>query len=227
MKYNKIIALIKREGQKAKSDFRKAIATADRDSWLIRNNLTTKKWNDFQAKKITLANARKMAFDRYIRELDKQTSKKIEKILSWENHADVISLSIHVEWSKQYNATATVLIVDDKGNAHTYTGRAGGYGYDKLTSAIASAINNDSSLRGMLCDVKEKALRKGAKMPGKWNDDNREIIHYGAGYGAIPYFEGGVGQSSMWGVFEKIGLHCVASDRIGKYNDSFYFMKEV
>jgi hypothetical protein len=56
------------------------------------------------------------------------------------------------------------------------------------------------------------------------NTTNNSLIHYGAGYGVLPYFEGGVGISSFYGVFEKCGYKCTSSHET-KTTDFYHFEK--
>ena len=70
------------------------------------------------------------------------------------------------------------------------TGRASGCGYDKLSSSIAEALNKNKYIMALLYKAKNK-LKK---------------LPYGSGYGALPYFEGGVGYSSTRSVLEAVGF---------------------
>ena len=53
-----------------------------------------------------------------------------------------------------------------------------------------------------------------------------ELFGYGAGYGILPYFEGGVGVSCYPKIFEKIGFNFRQTGN-GKMYDSFEVTKSV
>jgi hypothetical protein len=80
----------------------------------------------------------------------------------------------------------------------------------------------------ILCDMKEAAMENGVEVkknnPGCTS--NEPFIAYGAGYGAIPYFEGGVGFSCFDYIFIKAGFKPVVRDEIGKYSDYYYYVRE-
>ena len=78
-------------------------------------------------------------------------------------------------------------------------GRASGCGYDKLSSAIASAVNADYSILTRLYNYYEAQLRK-----NKEGRSPHNLIAYGSGY-LYPYFEGGVGYSCHQSIFKILG----------------------
>ena len=69
----------------------------------------------------------------------------------------------------------------------------------------------------MLYQAKEKALADGKP------DNNRACIAYGAGYGVLPYFEGGVGMSSFEAVFNACGLKLKDFSQPDRGQDYYYF----
>ena len=94
-------------------------------------------------------------------------------------------------------------------NAGTFTGTASGCGYDKESAAVAEALNKCDSVLQLLYTYKENALAAGESDESKTAScgrSNGSIIGYGAGYGAIPYFEGGVGVSCFWSILKKCGF---------------------
>lgn len=94
-------------------------------------------------------------------------------------------------------------------NAGTFTGTASGCGYDKESAAIAEALNQCDSVLQLLYTYKENALAAGESDESKaasYGRSNGSIIGYGAGYGAIPYFEGGAGVSCFWSILKKCGF---------------------
>lgn len=189
---------------------------------------TEKKWNAYQEKKLTREKAIEFATARRFKEIEKYLQRDIEKLESAESVPDIETVSIRVEWKKSrvwgYNPTATVII----NQANRYTGSASGCGYDKLTAAIAEALNQSAVIRKMLYTKKENALQAGydpetGKTYGP--ESNGGCIAYGAGYGTLPYFEGGVGMSSFVSVFEACGMKAKIRDESGKYMDYYFFEK--
>jgi hypothetical protein len=108
------------------------------------------------------------------------------------------SFMLWVTWkrSRTWGANPhTELIV----NGDTYRGKATGCGYDKESAAIADALNACPGTVKILYDVKEAALA------GDENISNENAIGYGAGYGALPYYERGVGVNTLIAILEKCG----------------------
>lgn len=103
-----------------------------------------------------------------------------------------------------------------------YNGSASGCGYDKESTAFASAAKGSFALKKILCELKEAALKEGKSDKSKTTYtgiDNREVCGYGAGYEPIPVFEGGVGMNSIISIFRKYGYKVVESH--GKRYDSY------
>lgn len=231
MKLERIRATLKKESRKCAEKDKNAIfsATSFEDNTL-RYFLTDTRYTQLKNDEISLENAKEYAFKRMKKRYEKKLSSKLEKIEAAENRKVVLSISISVEWKRSYtwgynpNAEVTIKKVNKDGyfSYDCYHGYASGCGYDKLSTAIANALNNDTDLFGYLCEVKERAIRKGKKPTATWNESNADFIHYGAGYGSLPYFEGGVG-SSLFGVLEKCDFKCVASDRNSKTHDFFLY----
>lgn len=97
-------------------------------------------------------------------------------------------------------------------------GTASGCGYDKESSAVAEAFNKNNSILKIIYNMKEKALKD--------NEDitNRDACGYGAGYGALPYFDGGVGMNCFVWILKTYGFKC--EEVHGKHFDSYSFKKE-
>jgi len=131
-------------------------------------------------------------------------SEKIKEVKSVENKLfKITEIKITVEWAKSkmwgLNPTAEVWVSfkDAKGNTdceYFKSRYVSGCGYDKLSTAIAEALNQS--------DVLKANLYKSANK----NKSNRDIFGYGSGYGVLPYFEGGVGVSCYPSIFKAIGL---------------------
>lgn len=198
----------------------------------LREYSTPAKWDAYQAGTLSREQAVEIAYKRAEREKEKSYAKKLAKVERAENAAPPVTVSISVEWKRSsvwgYNPTATVTIYDSNGWAQ-YTGTASGCGYDKLTAAVGSALNQSAAILNMLYTAKEKAYKRSkAAARAAWKqhgpESNRDAIHYGAGYGILPYFEGGTGWSSFAGVFAACGYK-ITENRGAKTSDFFYIEK--
>lgn len=191
----------------------------------LKRHSTETRWKAYQEGRITREKAIEFATARALKGLEKEHARKLEKLASAEAAPDVKSIAIHVEWKRSatwgYNPHAAVIV----NHTNRYTGSASGCGYDKRTAAIADALNQNASVRRMLYLAKEKALQAGydpesAKTHGP--ESNRHCIAYGAGYGTLPYFEGGVGMASFYGVVNACGMKVIERDERGKHYDFYY-----
>ena len=220
--YENIKNLIAKEHAQAQENTRRAILE---NEWTLKRFLTDLRVRQLTNGNITKEKAIELAFKKADKENAKIVEKRLARLESAENAAGVLSVSISVEWSKSrmwgYNPHATVIIEDTSRHCSRYYGNASGCGYDKLSAAVATALNQSNVLLKALLDVKEKALET-IESTGAINEDNRNFISYGAGYGAIPYFEGGVGMSSLESVLNKCRLTLVNNSH-GKMYDTFYF----
>lgn len=179
---------------------------------------TAAKWEAYQAGKLAREKAVEIALQRACRETEKEYLEEVESLENAAAVSDLQSVQIRVEWKRSAtygrNPHAVVII----NQANRYEGKAGGYGYDKLSAAIADALNKSAVAKRALYQAKEKAISEG-KNPAS----NRECIAYGAGYGVLPYFEGGVGLISLVNVLQACGLKWKACDETGKHSDYYYF----
>lgn len=201
----------------------------------IKHYCTAARWDAYQAGKISREKIVDLTIKRMEKQEDKHAAAKLEKLEAAATAPDLDSVSISVEWKRNatwgYNPTATVTIYAG-GQWTQYTGTASGCGYDKRSAAVGAALNQSASIKKMLYAAKEKALvtmepekieatKKGYAFG---SESNRDFIHYGAGYGVLPYFEGGVGISSFYGVFETCGYKCTSSHET-KRTDYYHFEK--
>lgn len=189
----------------------------------IKQESTPHRWHQYQTGEITREKAVELATKRREKEIDRETIKKNDQLLTARDAAEIKNVSIYVEWHRSqtwgYNPTATVII----NGVQEYTGRASGCGYDKETAAVGAALNQSKIIKKMLYTAKENALDVSpAEIRENPDASNSKLIHYGAGYGVLPYFEGGVGMTSFRGVFEACGLRCTHSSS-SKRNDFYYF----
>lgn len=199
----------------------------------IEKESTPLRWKQYKNGEITRETAVKYAIRRRLKEIDGETIKKQDKLLRAKDADEIKNVSISIEWKRSatwgYNPTATVTV----NGIYQFTGTASGCGYDKRTAAVGEALNKSIVILKMLYTAKEKAL---ATMPneeieaakagyGPECETNANFIHYGAGYGVLPYFEGGVGITSFHGVFEACGMRCTHSHET-KTTDYYYFETE-
>lgn len=134
--------------------------------------------------------------------LKNQTIKKIEslqkELVFNESLQEIESLTISVEWKKSQmwgnNPNASTYV---PGVGEVCSGSIGGYGYDKESTAVANVLNQVPQFRKLLFDLKNKR--------SNYKKSNREVFGYGAGYGILPSFEGGVGVSCYDRIFNNIG----------------------
>lgn len=169
---------------------------------------TETRYNQYKNGVITREKAVDYAAARMEKQIDKEIAATLEKLERIEKAPDLQYISINVRYTKSatwdYNPTATA-----NTNNGTTTGYASGCGYDKESSAVASAFNDNYSILKVLYTIKENALKAGLSDASKTactGVDNRTVCGYGAGYGIFPYFEGGVGVGCFWDILKKAGF---------------------
>jgi len=227
MKYNNIAIQIKAEAANSLKKRIEAIKAGTPER-VMKDNLTAYRWKQYQDGRITFEQAAEIATKRATEKTNKDIERKLARLEAVEQAADLESIEIYVEWKKNRtwgaNPTATVYAETSAGYITT-TGTASGCGYDKESAAIAEALNKIPGIIKLLCIAKEKALEAGKQAGNEYNSSNTDLIAYGAGYGAIPYFKGGVGTGSHIRVFEACGIKCEL-ERHHK-NTDFYMFKKV
>ena len=230
--FENLARMIEREAEQRRENARFYIENGYLDSWGgdhakndhgIERESTPKRWCQYKHGEITREKAVEFATKRRLKEIDRETIKKQDKLLRARDAEEIRSVSISIDWKRNatwgYNPTATVTI----NGIYQFSGTASGCGYDKRTAAVGAALNQSIIILKMLYTAKEKALRKApAKIRNNPESSNADLIHYGAGYGVLPYFEGGVGMTSFRGVFEAWGLRCTHSHET-KTTDYYYF----
>lgn len=220
--YKNIMDMVTSEYNQNRADFLRYLE--ERED-VLKRNLTPARLAKYEAGKLSREDAIKAAFDRGRKQYDKWEDEAVLKLEEASEAADVVSVSVSVEWHRSrtwgYNPAAEVVIVDSNGHYYKYFGSASGCGYDKESAAVAEALNKSASIKKMLYDKKEAAIKAGASY-NNGSTMNNNFIHYGAGYGSVPYFEAGVGMSSHRGIFEACGLALKNSNH-GKAFDTYYF----
>lgn len=188
---------------------------------------TETRWNQYRAGTITREKAVEFATSRALKAIAKDTAATLAKLDRIAAAPDLNFISISVDWVRSrtwgYNPTAEI-----RTNAGTFTGRASGCGYDKESAAIAEALNQCDSVLKVLYTLKENGLRAGQTDESKTAScgrSNGDICGYGAGYGAVPYFEGGVGASCFWSILKKCGFSTTCHH--GKHSDFYSVEREV
>lgn len=192
----------------------------------IERESTPLRWKQYKNGEINREKAVELATKRALKDAGKTFIKDLDRLLKAQEAEEIETVSVSVEWKRSscwgWNPTATATIT----TAHKreqYTASASGCGYDKLTAAIGSALNQSASIKKMLYTAKEKTLLENYPAFTEC-ESNRNFINYGAGYGVLPYFEGGVGMASFYGVFEKCGYKCTVHNET-KTTDFYYFEK--
>lgn len=184
----------------------------------IRYYLTDLRINQLADGKITKEQAVLLAIKKARKEYEKQRVQAISKIEAVEQAPDIQRITVNVEWTRNrtwgVNPSAFVF-------THSIgqtVGHASGCGYDKESSAIASAFNQNVAILKIIYAMKEKALQD------NYNISSHDACGYGAGYGASPYYEGGVGVTCFISILSKAGFDCAVAN--GKMSASYIFNKK-
>lgn len=195
----------------------------------VKSYSTDTRARQYDAGKISLDELKQIAVERNTRKYNKEMQSELEKLDRIGNAGTVESITIRVDWKRSsvwgYNPTARVDIYGSNGWNHA-TDSASGCGYDKRSAAVGGALSSMPEMLKILCDMKEKYMDEHPDTEYKKPGSNEKYIEYGAGYGAIPYFEGGVGFSCFARILKKAGFKPVVMDEGGKYSDYYYFVKE-
>lgn len=169
--------------------------------WYYKDKLTNTQYNKYINDELTDKQIKEILKKKIIKEYEKRKDKTLKKIETiTQANEKITNINISVNWVKSatwgYNPHAIITT-----NFGTMTeGKASGCGYDKESSAIAEALNKNNDILKLLYIAKNK------KMTFK-NNNNHDVLGYGSGYGVIPYFEGGVGASSLMNIFKKLGYN--------------------
>lgn len=185
--------------KKALSDLKKAKKSDLIDLWYYREKLTARQIEKLINKELTTKEIKEILQNKIIKEYQKRLEKDLKRIETIARANDnITNINISINWVRSstwgYNPHATITT----NNATITEGRASGCGYDKESAAIAEALNKNNDILKILYIAKNK------KMTLK-NNNNHDLLGYGSGYGVLPYFEGGVGASSLMTIFKKLG----------------------
>lgn len=144
---------------------------------------------------ITREQAIEIASKKVEKSYNKKLEDLIEKVNTIANAEEFNGCTITVEWKKgsmEANQAKATL----SGCGYIEGRRTGGCGYDKESTAMAEVLNECYPLMKMLYEYRNDHL----------DGSNHSVFGYGSGYDKVlPYFEGGVGVSSYYKIFETIG----------------------
>ena len=171
------------------------------DSYQTSELLTKLRQEQVKSGKLSLADAKFLMIKKQAKNYEQKLKKELDAVEEVENSkGDLESITINVEWAKgsmsANQASAEVEVVTTEGYNRYYGGKTGGFGYDKESTTVGRALNQSKPLLKLLYAYKEKAM----------STQNRDLFGYGSGYGLLPYFEGGVGISCYYRIFERIGF---------------------
>lgn len=169
--------------------------------WYYQEKLTKTQIKKYNNNDLTIKQLKEILKNKIIKEYETRKEKELKRIETIkENNQDITTISIYIEWVRSstwgWNPHATIIT----NTGEITEGRASGYGYDKESASIAEALNKNNSILKLLYNAKNK------KMTFK-NNNNHDLLGYGSGYGVLPYFEGGVGASSLMNIFRKLGYN--------------------
>lgn len=200
----KLKKLVEKENKKQLKNALDSLKKQDKnniiDSWYYKEKLTSKQLKKYNNDELTTKQAKEILKNKIIKEYDKRKEKELKRIETIEkSNGEITNISISVNWVKNntwgYNPHATVVT-----DSEITEGKASGCGYDKESAAIAEALNKNNNILKLLYTAKNK------KMTFK-NNNNHDLLGYGSGYGVLPYFEGGVGASSLMNILKKLGYN--------------------
>ena len=162
--------------------------------------------------KITLEKVQQIAIKKASKEIEKQTAKKIEQVKyidSTITKMEDINIIVQTKKTNLGYQQKAILATDTIRIEGKYTG---GWGYDKLSSAISEVLNQYHPLMKLMYDYIDNKMFE----EGSLTINNHKVLGYGSGYGILPYFESGVGVESFYTIFDNLGL------KLTQVTDEFY-----
>lgn len=208
----------KKQLKKALDDLKQQDENNILELWYYKEKLTNTQIKKYINEELTSKQVKEILKNKIIKEYEKRKEKELKRIETIkENSRDITTISIYIEWVKSstwgWNPHATIIT----NTGEITEGKASGYGYDKESTAIAEALNKNNSILKLLYNAKNK------KMTFK-NSNNHDLLGYGSGYGVLPYFEGGVGASSLMNIFRK--LNYTITEQHTEKNDFYTITKK-
>lgn len=188
---------IKKRLKKSVEQLNAANADDIQKSWYYQGFLTGKqKQKSFEEQK-------KIIFKKLQKKADCEILELAKRLKEVAAAPKVLGATVSVEWKASRiwskNPRATAKIKTENGTTVLTGSSVSGCGFDKLSEAIARALNASDALKKVLYQKFEEALQ---------NDPAaslREVLGYGSGY-ELPEFAGGCGVSTFREIFEKCGF---------------------
>ena len=172
------------------------IKNKDFNNWYLGEYLTDLRIKQLKNNELSEEKAIDIIIKKATKKYAENLQKKIDKINDISEAENFKNATLTVEWTKSKmwgNNPQCELI----GNNRRYvSSRIGGCGYDKESTATSEALNQFKSILNLMYMLKNDNIDK----------NNHELFGYGSGYGILPYFEGGVGISTMYDICKSIGL---------------------
>ena len=207
---NNLLNSIRLEGKKELEKVVKNIEAGNMNT--IDFYITDLRRQQLEDGKITLEKAQQIAIKKASKEIEKQTAKKMDQVkniyATIENMEDINIIVQHKKTNLGYQYKA-ILATDTLRIEGKYTG---GWGYDKLSTALAEVLNQYQPLmKAMYEYIDDKMFEEGSL-----TINNHKVLGYGSGYGILPYFESGVGVESFYKIFDNLEL------KLTQVTDEFY-----
>ena len=207
---NNLLNSIRLEGKKELEKVVKNIEAGNMNT--IDFYITNLRRQQLEDGKITLEKVQQIAIKKASKEIKKQTTKKMDQVkniyATIENIEDINIILQTKKTNLGYQHKA-ILATDTLRIEGKYTG---GWGYDKLSTALAEVLNQYHPLMKLMYKyIDDKMFEEGSL-----TINNHKVLGYGSGYGILPYFEYGVGVSSFYKIFDNLGL------KLTEVTDEFY-----
>ena len=197
---NNLLNSIRLEGKKELEKVVKNIEAGNMNT--INFYITDLRKQQLKDGKITLEKVQQIAIKKANKEIEKQTAKKMDQVkniyATIENMED-INIIVQTKKTNLGYQHKAILATDTVRIEGKYTG---GWGYDKLSTAIAEVLNQYHPLMKLMYNyIDDKMFEEGSL-----TINNHKVLGYGSGYGILPYCESGVGVSSFYKIFDNLGL---------------------
>lgn len=236
MEYKKIKKIIeqitKEEERKEVEKVKKAVKT-NFTCWGDYTEVIDKNGEQYKInKKLTALQQQKTLKEQkqiIIKNINKKYNKKLlnllNKLEAIQNAEVLKDFSISVDWSTggTYGSQAKAELREHTESGYKYYegSKTGGWGYDKLSTATASVLNQSKPILKLILNKLEKQPQKTIKKYLS-NYDCRDFLGYGIYLKSLIFFEGGVGFSSHQHILNNLGLKTITSHSTNT-SDYFYF----
>lgn len=194
---NKKTTQILKNLEKACDTLQKASASDIQKSWYYQGFLTEKQ------KQKSIDEQKKIIFKKLQKKADSEILELAEMLEEVAAAPEFVGAVVSVEWKASRtwgkNPRATAKIKTENGTTVFNGSTVSGCGFDKLSEAIARALNASNAVKKVLYKKFEEALQ---------NDPAaslRDVLGYGCGY-ELPELEGGCGVSTFREIFKKCGF---------------------